>query len=92
MVNLINKNDILSVLITLDHLGEYVDKDRTVFIDDLEYGINVYVLSNGQRFRIDAILVTEDTCPGHIASENDPKVCGRCGTHVDSLRPPEDGE
>jgi hypothetical protein len=32
----------------------------------------------------------EDRCPGHVASEGDPKVCGRCGTHVDSLRPEED--
>jgi hypothetical protein len=30
---------------------------------------------------------TEDTCPGHVASTADAKVCGRCGTHVDSLRP-----
>lgn len=32
----------------------------------------------------------EENCPGHVASANDPKVCGRCGTHIDSLRPPED--
>lgn len=32
----------------------------------------------------------EQTCPGHIASESDPKVCGRCGTHIDSLRPSSD--
>lgn len=30
---------------------------------------------------------TEEACPGHVASENDPKVCGRCGIHIDSLRP-----
>lgn len=34
----------------------------------------------------------EEECPGHIASEQDPKVCARCGTHIDSLRPPEDDE
>lgn len=28
----------------------------------------------------------EEHCPGHVASITDPKVCGRCGTHVDSLR------
>lgn len=34
---------------------------------------------------------TEDTCPGHVASEGDAKVCGRCGIHINSLRPdPED--
>ena len=32
----------------------------------------------------------ENDCPGHVASENDPKVCGRCGTHIDSLRPTGD--
>lgn len=31
----------------------------------------------------------EQSCPGHIASERDPKICGRCGTHIDSLRPDE---
>jgi hypothetical protein len=30
---------------------------------------------------------TEDICPGHVASEDDPKICGLCGVHVDSLRP-----
>lgn len=33
---------------------------------------------------------TEETCPGHVASYRDTKVCGRCGIHIDSLRPPED--
>ena len=36
------------------------------------------------------IAFDEQTCPGHVASKDDPKVCGRCGTHIDSLRPPED--
>lgn len=34
----------------------------------------------------------EEACPGHIASENDPKICGRCGTHIDGLRPDEDNQ
>lgn len=29
----------------------------------------------------------EEDCPGHVASD-DPKVCARCGTHIDELRPP----
>jgi hypothetical protein len=34
---------------------------------------------------------TEDNCPNHVASAGDAKVCGRCGTHINSLRPdPED--
>ena len=28
----------------------------------------------------------EDECPNHVASATDPKVCGRCGIHIDSLR------
>ncbi len=32
----------------------------------------------------------EAACPGHVASETDPKVCGRCGVHIDSLRPEDD--
>ena len=31
----------------------------------------------------------ENDCPGHVASD-DPKVCRHCGTHIDSLRPPDD--
>lgn len=29
----------------------------------------------------------EEECPGHVASEIDSKVCGRCGIHVNDLRP-----
>jgi hypothetical protein len=29
----------------------------------------------------------DNACPGHVASRFDPKVCGLCGTHIDSLRP-----
>lgn len=29
----------------------------------------------------------EEFCPGHVASESDARICGRCGVHVDSLRP-----
>lgn len=36
--------------------------------------------------------VDEENCPGHVASRTDPKVCGRCGIHINSLRPPEDFE
>ena len=36
--------------------------------------------------------LTEESCHGHIASADNPKVCARCGTHIDSLRPLEDDE
>jgi hypothetical protein len=26
-------------------------------------------------------------CAGHVASERNPKICGRCGVHIDELRP-----
>jgi hypothetical protein len=32
----------------------------------------------------------DENCPGHVASESDPKICGRCGIHIDALRPPDD--
>jgi len=28
----------------------------------------------------------EENCPGHYASRRDPKICGGCGIHVDSLK------
>lgn len=34
---------------------------------------------------------SEEACPGHVASDGDPKVCGRCGLHIDSMRP-DDGD
>lgn len=40
----------------------------------------------------DQALVSEEDCPGHVASTADPKVCGRCGIHIDSLRPSDDEE
>lgn len=39
--------------------------------------------------RLIAVMFTEQHCPGHVASMADPKVCGKCGVHIDSLRPPE---
>ncbi len=33
--------------------------------------------------------VEEEKCPGHVASPDNPKVCDRCGVHIDSLRPDE---
>lgn len=35
---------------------------------------------------------SEEDCPEHVASDSDPKVCGRCGAHIDSLRPEEEVE
>lgn len=35
---------------------------------------------------------TEETCPGHVASDKDPKVCGHCGAHIDSFRPNDEAQ
>jgi hypothetical protein len=35
------------------------------------------------------LQVSEQDCSGHVASAHDPKICGRCGVHIDSLRPDE---
>lgn len=32
-------------------------------------------------------MISENDCPGHVASVNDPKICGVCGVHIDELRP-----
>jgi hypothetical protein len=32
-----------------------------------------------------AILDAESRCEGHVAAWHDGRVCGRCGTHVNSL-------
>lgn len=33
-----------------------------------------------------------DTCPSHVATPGNAKICGLCGLHIDELRPsdPED--
>jgi len=33
------------------------------------------------------LYANQDACSGHVASASDPKVCGRCGIHVEELRP-----
>ncbi len=38
------------------------------------------------------IAEAQDACSGHVASDDDPKVCGRCGIHIDELRPDDDGD
>lgn len=34
--------------------------------------------------------VSFDDCPGHVAAAHDTKICGRCGIHIDELRPDDD--
>ena len=54
-----------------------------------------FELDDDERFPRDILTraVTDDRdaeCSGHVASANDPKVCGRCGIHIDELRPDDD--
>lgn len=37
-----------------------------------------------------AFKFSEESCPGHVASRADPRICARCGVHIDSFRPPDD--
>lgn len=43
-------------------------------------------LSKSQANRVN-FPYDEWECPEHVGSENDKKVCIRCGCHIDSLRP-----
>ncbi len=54
------------------------------WLRDNETDIRAYVAAKATARAVD-----EQNCPGHVASERDPKICGHCGTHIDSLRPPE---
>ena len=44
----------------------------------------------GEQAREGAQHIEEQDCPGHVASQSDPKICGICGVHIDSLRSDED--
>lgn len=51
----------------------------------------VWQVRNRQWVRIVKPKFAEESCPGHVASD-DPKVCRLCGTHIDSLRIDEQDE
>ena len=42
------------------------------------------------NFNVTPYAFTEENCPGHVASASNSKICGRCGTHIDSLRSDDD--
>jgi hypothetical protein len=44
----------------------------------------------GEKRAGQSVVFDEHACPAHIASERDPKICGRCGANIDSLRPPNE--
>lgn len=43
----------------------------------------------GEKRAGERVKFNEESCPGHIASDGNHKICGLCGIHVDSLRPDE---
>jgi hypothetical protein len=45
------------------------------------------LLCDAVREAIGEYRFDEDACPGHVASARDPRVCGRCGASVESMRP-----
>jgi DNA-directed RNA polymerase subunit RPC12/RpoP len=45
----------------------------------------------GEKHAGDRVNFDEQTCPGHIASNLDPKTCARCGVHINSLHPDREG-
>ena len=36
------------------------------------------------------IAQADNECAGHVAAAGNPKVCQRCGVHIDDLRPDDD--
>lgn len=68
-------------------------KEEPAPVEDLqEMLIASAALPLQQRFEPSQYPCTEEDCFGHVASEADPKVCGHCGTHIDSLRPIDENE
>ncbi len=60
--------------------------------DEREFwrGVVEYVNCGHAALAKSVAAAADDDCPGHVASASDPKVCARCGIHIDELRPPAD--
>lgn len=69
-------------------LARYMIEGKENKSDAILAAVTVLSLDGGRRARD----VLEENCPGHVASADDPRVCAHCGVHIDSLRPPEDGD
>jgi hypothetical protein len=54
------------------------------------HGVEAQLAEFMRRGRRAQQAVNEQTCPGHVASKDNPKICWRCGVHIDSLRPNEE--
>ena len=75
---------------------EIVDRDGCNVHDidmsseEVEFWRGVVDAVNRMHVPWGCFAFAEVACPGHVASAHDPKVCGRCGIHIDELRPNED--
>lgn len=66
-----------------------VSESRYMILDDEWMHVlvdNLPTLEAAKRREAVLQAEREQNCEGHVASERDPKVCGRCGLHIDSLR------
>lgn len=63
-------------------LDERETGERSAGLNDREEG-----LGSRPAMQPAAPRVTEENCPGHVASEGDPKICAHCGVPIDALRP-----
>lgn len=69
-------------------LNILLSENARSFVGSKEQSTSSAVRCYGVNARI-IYPFTEEPCPEHVASFDDPKICGRCGMHVDSMRPDE---
>ena len=69
-------------------------RTKALYKREVQKRVDEFGMSNEQAQMLVAVLMTpkfrEEDCPGHVASGSDSKICGNCGVHIDSLRPPEE--
>ncbi len=70
-------------------LADRMDGWQWLTREGVDFSLTVMLLGDQKENRM-RNKFTEETCPGHVASRSDPKVCGRCGVHIDSFRPDDD--
>ena len=52
-----------------------------------DHSRDMFLTADGARHGLlVALAALQDSCPEHVASADDAKVCDRCGIHIDALR------
>lgn len=74
----------------VDRYGRNV-LDIEMDADEVKFWVGVVDAVNRTHVGESCFPYAEEVCPGHVASVAEAKVCGRCGIHVDGLRP-DDGD